>query len=96
MHIEMCINLSYSPASRLCELPYKYKMEKVSGGATSSALLSFDVFITMVHMKSSPSFFVFLATIAAADRTFTVKNNCAYTVWSVLSFSHFGRPIPKI
>ncbi|KZV65739.1 Osmotin, thaumatin-like protein [Peniophora sp. CONT] len=32
-------------------------------------------------MKGSLSFFVFLATVAAADRTFTVKNNCAYTVW---------------
>ncbi|VDB91942.1 unnamed protein product [Peniophora sp. CBMAI 1063] len=37
-------------------------------------------------MKSTAStlYLVALATFAVADRTFTVKNNCAYTVWPAL------------
>ncbi|VDB91939.1 unnamed protein product [Peniophora sp. CBMAI 1063] len=36
-------------------------------------------------MKSATlTFFVALATLAAADRSFTVTNNCAYTVWPAL------------
>ena len=35
-------------------------------------------------MKASLSIFVALATFVVADRTITVTNNCAYTVWSVL------------
>ena len=52
----------------------------------SDALLILYSFISVAMKQATAALIVSSVVLSAAARTFTVKNNCGYTVWYVLTF----------